>query len=485
MAILNPAEYQNLPAAFFSDLEPESFENPAIYALNKGLAKEIGINPDWLKTPDGLSVLSGGSSPTLAMAYAGHQFGQWSGLLGDGRARLVGDVRGIDGLLRELHLKGSGQTPYSRRGDGKATLGSAIREYIVSEAMAALGVNTTRALSIVTTGENIMRNGMEPGAILCRSARSHIRVGTFQYAAAIEEERGVEALADFAIERLYPDAPASGPQRYIYFLRKIAQGQADLIASWMGFGFIHGVMNTDNMCVSGETIDYGPCAFMDEFHPGKTFSSIDRNGRYAWGRQPEMGHWNLSVLAGTLLPLLGTDEESGQSAAETVLNDYVSHFQAAFQGVMARKLGIANNHPDLKEFTSDTINAMTEGKVDFTFFFHALTNVANGENDKLIIEQFENNETGDNWTESWKAMTKFSNGIPTPAIEIMRSANPVLIARNHQVEKAIADANSGNSKTFERLVLALGDPSSDASDIADLQQPPDADEIVHQTFCGT
>jgi len=484
----NSLSYQHLPGLFYSEVEPSPVSESRLFALNTDHGQALGLSEDWLRSKDGLAVLSGqraiGETPALAMAYAGHQFGHWSGMLGDGRARLVADLADSEGDLHEFHLKGSGLTPYSRRGDGKATLGSAIREYIVSEAMAALGVPTTRALSIVATGDKIHRHGLEPTAILCRTARSHIRVGTFQLALASGEPDNVKALADLAIERLYPEAPNAGPERYIFFFQSVVRRQARLVAKWMGFGFIHGVMNTDNMCVSGETIDYGPCAFMDDFHPGKVFSSIDRNGRYAWNRQAEMAHWNLARLAETLLPLFGETEEAQQAAAESTLNQFITLFQGNFNAAMAAKFGL-DPDDELDGFLGESFKAMTRGEVDFTLFFRNLTRVATGGDADLVINLFIDADPAQDWFDNWAAISGYKSGLSNGRIMGMKHSNPVIIPRNHRVEQAIEDANAGNSETYERLLDAVTKPYLDRPDFIEFETPPEPNEIVHQTFCGT
>ncbi|NNE57193.1 MAG: YdiU family protein [Hellea sp.] len=480
---LSDLSYRALPNFFYSEVPVAKYEKIKPVILNERLAKELGFEKKWLGTLDGLSVLSGQSSLAvegpIAMAYGGHQFGHWSGMLGDGRAMLVAERKDAAGHLHELHLKGSGQTPYSRRGDGKATLGSAIREYIVSEAMHALGVPTSRSLSVILTGEKIIRDGYEPGAVLCRTARSHIRVGTFQIAAASGDSENVKALADFAIDRLEPSAPKYGPERYGYFLEQVSARQAELVAKWMGFGFIHGVMNTDNMCVSGETIDYGPCAFIDEFHPGKTFSSIDRNGRYAWNRQAEMAHWNLMRLAESLLPLLGQDEEMQMQAAEQHLNIFVPKFEAAFQQIMANKLGLSRNTINDDDFLNETFKAMTLAKVDFTLFFRRLTQQIAVNDFTPLLDLFRDRKIGEAWLSLWKSR------VSNPDLEAMQAANPIIIARNHRVEEAIAAANNSDFDPFKKLLAAISSPFQERPEFADFEVPPSENEIVHQTFCGT
>lgn len=484
-----PFGYHQLPETFRSPLAATDFAQVDMIALNKSLAADLGIDASWLNGPEGLALLSGQSTlsggDAIAMAYCGFQFGQWSGLLGDGRARLVGDVTAPDGLRYELHLKGAGRTPYSRGGDGKATLGSAIREYLVSEAMAALGVPTTRALSVVTTGEPVQREMPQQGAVLCRSARSHVRVGTFQFAASLEEVDHLSALADFTIDRLLEDVPQTGAERYKYLLRQAIASQADLIVQWMLHGFIHGVMNTDNMCISGETIDYGPCAFMDEFHPAKVFSSIDQGGRYAWNKQPEIANWNLYRFAETLAPLLGETEEEQQTAAEHELTAFPKLFQEALHASMARKLGIAPDNADLSSFINATFQAMAQGQVDFTIFFRNLTLVAGGEGNALLLQLFSDQTVGEDWLESWKAITGSDARLPADMLKHMQDANPIVIARNHRVEQAIADAEQGNLESFHRLLSAVSQPFVDRSAFAEFERPPEPEEVVQQTFCGT
>ena len=481
--------YRELPDIFYRDVLPERFPDVRLLALNTGLASELGLDPVWLATGEGTAFLSGQFAKdggAIAMAYGGHQFGHWAGQLGDGRARLIAEHSGRDDILRELHLKGAGPTPFSRRGDGKASLGSAVREYLVSEAMHYLGVETTRALSIVTTGEQIVRERMETGAVFCRTAKSHIRVGTFQYASQSsgDDVDAVKALADFAIERLYPGAPLSGPERYRYFLRAVIKAQADLVARWMGFGFIHGVMNTDNMCVSGETIDYGPCAFMDDFHPGKTFSSIDRRGRYAWNRQPAMAHWNLAQLAQTLMPLFGDSPEVHQEVAEADLNGFIGDFQAAFGRVMRAKFGLTEGG-NIDEFMAESVKAMTLGEVDYTLFFRRLTDIASGMDDADFLALFADADIGIAWLKTWKAATDFNGQLLPPQQEAMRAVNPVIIPRNHRITEAIAAAEAGDMSVFERLLKAFKTPFDDRPEYADLQLPPQPTEVVTQTFCGT
>ncbi len=481
--------YTKLPAVFYERLKPAVFESASLLTLNNRLAEGIGLDLGNMDAGALTAILSGQSTlhggDAIAMAYAGHQFGHWSGLLGDGRARLVGESKDSEGQEHEIHLKGAGATPFSRGGDGMATIGSAIREYIVSEAMAALGVPTTRALSIIETGEMVPRDTFQSGAIIARTARSHIRVGTFQFAAAFGSREEVQALADFAIDRLYPEAPASGPSRYAYFFRSVAEHQARLIAKWMLLGFIHGVMNTDNMCVSGETIDYGPCAFMDEFHPGKVFSSIDRNGRYAWNKQPEMAHWNLVMLAEALQPLFGEAEKDREIVVREAFDRFASEFEKNFNTGMAEKLGLASKAPQTGVLIRDCFSLLTEGKVDFTRFFTALALHAQGEPASIVLEEFSDRSLAEAWLERWRTEIGAGKQLSEGTVAQMRRSNPLVVPRNHRIEEAIAEANVGEFDSFYNLLKAVTAPYSDKPEFIQYQAPPLAEEVVTQTFCGT
>lgn len=480
-------EYAALPETFYKRVPPAGFERLKMIALNEQLAGDFKLDTDWLQSEVGIKFLTGvapiESDGAIAMAYAGHQFGHWSGLLGDGRARLAGEVIDSAGLRYEIHLKGAGATPFSRGGDGRATLGSAIREYLVSEGMFALGVPTTGSLAIVATGEVVHRNELEPGAVLARTARSHIRVGTFQYAAAFNDIDDVKELADFAIKRLYPEAPGSGAERYRYFYRQAALRQARLVADWMALGFIHGVLNTDNMAVSGETIDYGPCAYMDEFHPNKVFSSIDRQGRYAWNRQPEMAHWNLVRFAETLQGLFGDDESDRNNFIQQSLIEFSTAFEREFNEVFAAKFGVASDDKRLSTALPSLFASMVAGKCDFTRLFTSLTRCAAGEKESIILEEFERREVGAQFIETWLAVAN------APAnegrLDAMRKHNPVIIPRNHQIERAITNANKGDFVAFNRFLQALRTPYADNSKFADFEAAPQPGQVVRQTFCGT
>ena len=482
--------YLDLPVGLYSEVPVSRFPEPKLFAANQELAKAFKLGPDWFQSPETITALSGQQplyeGAPIAMAYSGHQFGHYAPLLGDGRAMLAGALHDTDGHEHELHLKGSGLTPFSRGGDGKATLGAAIREYIVSEAMAALGVPSSRSLAILTTGEQIIRQqGRLPGAVLARTARSHLRVGTFQYTAANHDEDTLRALADFAIERLDPDLMDLGDQRYAASLTRIAERQAKLIAQWMSFGFIHGVMNTDNMTLSGETIDYGPCAFMDVFHPARVFSSIDHYGRYAWNKQPEIGLWNLSRLAEAMLPLFAKEEADQVTAAEAALKDYPTRFKTAWMSAMATKLGL-DEGGDHEAFIEQTLSLLFEGKADFTRSFTALNRYAYGDTPSTFIDEFAEADTAQAWLKDWETLTGGPAQLDASRLSSMRAANPVRIPRNHQVEAAISAAeNHGDNKPFHALLEALKAPFLEDPALTAYEAAPEPEEVVQQTFCGT
>lgn len=462
--------YARLPPRFFARVTPAVVRDPRLIKVNRPLAELLGIDADAL----GAAMLSGNTLPekaeAIALAYAGHQFGNFVPQLGDGRAILLGEVVGKDGVRRDIQLKGAGRTPFSRGGDGRAALGPVLREYVVSEAMAALGIPTTRALAAVTTGEPVLREEVLPGAILTRVAASHIRVGTFEYFAARDDREALVALTDYAIARHYPGASGA-----LDLLARVVDAQASLVAKWTGVGFVHGVMNTDNTSISGETIDYGPCAFLDVYHPAKKFSSIDRGGRYAFANQPAIAQWNLARLAETLLPLVASDEEEAIALVTKELNRFPDAFDAAYGEVTRRKLGLAA--PD-RALVDDLFERMAEGEVDFTAFFRRLTDAATDGSDDRVAELFANPGAFHAWSPSWR------KALAAP--DAMRAANPVLIPRNHRVEEAIAAATAGDLAPFERLVLALAQPFTEQPEHADLAEPPSAAEQQgYRTFCGT
>ncbi len=465
--------YARLPERLFARLPPLPVAAPRLLALNEALAAELGLDAAWLASPEGVAVLAGNAVPggaePLAMAYAGHQFGGFSPSLGDGRAILLGEIAG-----RDVQLKGSGPTPFSRRGDGRAALGPMLREYLIGEAMHGLGVPTTRALAVVATGETVLRETPLPGAVLTRVASSHIRVGTFQYFAARQDTEALQALLDHAIARHEPEA-ARAENPAVAFLEGVVARQADLIAHWLAVGFVHGVMNTDNMAVSGETIDYGPCAFLDAYHPGQVFSSIDHGGRYAYGNQPQIGLWNLTRLAEALLPLVAEREEEAVERAKVALAGYAPRFQAAYLRRFAGKLGL--REPD-EALQQGLLDAMAEGEADFTLAFRALTDVP-----ERAREVFAKPAPFDAWVPAWRARLEAQGGADAAA---MRAANPVVVARNHRVEQAIEAAVARDDRgPFLDLIEALRDPFADDPRFGHLREPPRAEERVLATFCGT
>ncbi|CTQ34147.1 protein adenylyltransferase SelO [Jannaschia rubra] len=455
--------YARLPDRFFTRMAPTPVADPGWVALNDGLARDLGLDPDQLR--GALDVFAGNRVPEgaepLAQLYAGHQFGGWSPQLGDGRAILLGEHVGPHGRV-DVQLKGSGPTPYSRMGDGRSALGPVIREYIVSEAMHALGVPTTRALAAVTTGETVLRQeGQMPGGILTRIAASHIRVGTFQVFAARGDEEALHLLLDHAIARHASDA--EGPMG---LLRHVMAAQARLVAAWLGLGFVHGVMNTDNMTISGQTIDYGPCAFLETWHPDTVFSSIDQMGRYAWSRQPDIALWNLAQLATALLPLMG-DRDAAVVEATAVLEEFHGFYDRAWHDVMAAKIGL-----DDMKIGLELLDIMREGEGDFTNTFRALTVAPETARDQVMCR-----DRFDDWFARWQAMD--------PDRAAMARANPAVIPRNHRVEQAIAAAYKGDFGPFHALNAVLADPWTETEENAPYRTPAAAHERVTRTFCGT
>jgi uncharacterized protein YdiU (UPF0061 family) len=474
--------YAQLPERFFSRQVPAGVPAPTLVRLNRPLAATLSIEGDWLASVNGVAMLAGNTTPEgaepIAQAYAGHQFGGFVSQLGDGRALLLGEIIDTSGARRDLQLKGSGRTRFSRSGDGKAALGPVIREYIISEAMAALGVPTTRALAAVTTGELVMRQeGPLAGGVLTRVAASHIRVGTFQYFLARNDIDALRLLADHVIARHYPDA-ANAENSYLALLESVVAAQADLIAQWMSLGFIHGVMNTDNVAISGETVDYGPCAFMDTFHPQCVFSSIDHSARYAYGNQPDIGLWNLTRFAETLLPLLSGNPDEATKKAETALFGYPERFSTRYTARFRAKLGLPAEAPI--GLIQECLDLLATEEADFTLFFRHLTRIAAGDASETVTAMCTRSTAFASWFAAWRREAD-----PATHLADMRAANPILIPRNHRVEHAIQRGYSGDFAPFHRLVDALAAPYTGQSEYADLEAPPQPDEIVHETFCGT
>ncbi|QUJ77971.1 YdiU family protein [Sulfitobacter albidus] len=456
--------FARLPETFYTRLDPTPVKAPRMLAWNAPLAAELGVG-----VPDA-QIYSGNAVPEgaepLAQLYAGHQFGNYTAQLGDGRAILLGEVRDSAGTRRDIQLKGAGRTPYSRGGDGRAWLGPVLREYVVSEAMHALGIPTTRALAAVTTGEDIFRETALPGAVLTRVAASHLRVGHFQIYAHRGEIEALRRLTDYAIARHAPEA--KGP---LDLLRSVCARQADLVARWMSVGFIHGVMNTDNCTISGETIDYGPCAFMDDFHVGRVFSSIDQQGRYAFGNQPNIAVWNMAQFATALIQQMENRDAAVESATK-IIHAMPAQIEAAWTKAFAAKLGITTPREGDAELAQDLLDLMQQDGADFTNTFRAL---AEGAAEAQITDR----AAFQDWQTRHRARIA---GEPDPQ-RVMRAANPVLIPRNHRIEQMIAAAVAGDMAPFERLTTALANPYTETD--TDLAKPPTPSEIVPATFCGT
>ncbi|WP_439626177.1 protein adenylyltransferase SelO [Gemmata sp.] len=469
--------YTRLPDALFAPAEPAKVRAPALVVLNHGLAAELGLDLSALPPGAAAALFAGqdlppGSRP-IAQAYAGHQYGHFT-MLGDGRAVLLGEHRRPDGRLVDVQFKGSGRTRFSRGGDGRAALGPMLREYVISEAMAALGVPTTRSLAVVTTGEPVYRDGTKKGAVLTRVAASHVRVGTFEYAARRDPD-ALRALADYAVERHYPDL-AHAPHKYLELLRATSDRQAALVARWQLVGFVHGVLNTDNTAISGETIDYGPCAFMNAYDPDTVFSSIDSGGRYAYGNQPNIVQWNLARFAETLLPLIGTEPEEAVAAATGVLNEFPSRFEGYWLAGMRQKLGLRTHEDGDAELAQALLDWMYAARADFTNTFRDLSAGGPPAGERYQDEGFRA------WYARWQQRLGPAGG---PAYELMRSANPVVVPRNHRVEEALSAAEDRDDlSVLHRLVEVLRTPYEDRPGLEGFKEPP-ADECGYRTFCGT
>ncbi|MDI6029130.1 YdiU family protein [Corticibacterium sp. UT-5YL-CI-8] len=478
--------YARLPERFFAPIYPPPVNNPKILKFNDELAADLGlaVTSDPVRLAGLLSgnIVPLGAEP-ISMAYAGHQFGNFVPQLGDGRAILLGEVIDAMGARRDIQLKGAGPTPFSRGGDGRAALGPVLREYIVSEAMHVLGVPATRALAAVATGDEVYREEVEQGAILVRVAASHVRIGTFQFFAARSDDDGVRRLADYVIERHYPELSA-GENPYMGLLEAVAMRQADLIARWLGIGFIHGVMNTDNMSISGETIDFGPCAFLDEFDPLKVFSSIDRAGRYAYRNQPGIGQWNIARLAECLIPLLHRDEATAVEAANGVLAKFNARFQSSWLTVFRNKIGLESASEGDGELIQALLAAMHEGRADFSLAFRRLADAADGD-DEAFLRCFSDQAKAAEWLGMWRSRLGSKTLGENELGAALRRTNPAIIPRNHRIEQAIASARSGDFNVFERLLEAVQRPFEEVPEFADYVMPPEPEERVARTFCGT
>ena len=463
--------YARLPERMFARLPPTPVAGPELIALNRRLAARLGLDSDWLASPDGIAMLAGNAMPEganpIAQAYAGHQFGGFVPQLGDGRALLLGEVLAPDGARFDIQLKGSGPTPFSRRGDGRAWLGPVLREYLVSEFMAAMDVPTTRALAAVSTGETVWRETALPGAVLTRVAASHIRVGTFQFFAVRGDIEALRALTDHVIARHYPQV--DGP---LGLLHAVVAAQAGTIAHWMALGFIHGVMNTDNMAISGETIDYGPCAFMDAFDPETVFSSIDAQGRYSWINQPQIAVWNLAQFATCLLPLIGEGEAALAAATEAV-HRFPDHYDAAWLTRFTAKLGIPDPQEADRALAERLLVIMARGNVDFTRIFAGLA-------DGSARAEFADPTAFDAWSADWRGRVH-----DAPDSDLLAAANPLRIPRNHRVEAAIEAGQRGDLGPFHTLFEAVTHPREPRAEWDDLAAAPRPEERVARTFCGT
>ncbi len=486
MSALLPLQntYAETLDGLYYPLEPEGFPEPTLVAFNAALADELGLDSEAVRKA-AASLFSGNTVPDgarpLAQAYAGHQFGHLSPQLGDGRALLLGELVGRDGKRRDLQLKGSGRTPFSRGGDGLATLGPVLREYLMGEAMYHLGIPTTRALAAVTTGDTVVRDGPLPGAVLARVAASHLRVGTFQFFAIRDDQEKVARLTAYAINRHYPTLlDAKNPA--LELLRSVARAQAHLISRWMLVGFVHGVMNTDNMTISGETIDYGPCAFMDSYSKSTVFSSIDRGGRYAYGNQPAIGKWNLARLAETLLPQIADDSDEAIPLAHAVLDEYTARYEALWLDGMRGKLGLTGEQPEDEPLVSTLLSLMESEGVDFTSLFRQLSTSLRGDPDPAR-ELFSEADEFLSWESQWLKRVGEQDRVKTA--DAMDRINPLYIPRNHKVEEVLAAAHSGDYAPLQRLQTVLEQPFVSQPGAEDYAQPAPPTFGPYRTFCGT
>ena len=483
--------YARLPARFHSALDPTPVDQPGPIRVNRALAVQLGLDPDWLASDEGTAVIAGNVIPEgaepIATVYAGHQFGSYNPQLGDGRALLLGELTPPGGTRFDLQLKGSGPTPYSRGGDGRAPLGPVLREYILCEALHALGVPTTRALAAVTSGEMVVREGYLPGAVLARVASSHIRIGTFEYLSAHQDTDSLQLLCQHVIERHFPDA-AQQENPALAMLQEVISRQASLVARWQALGFIHGVMNTDNRLLCGETIDYGPCAFMDNFDPAQVYSSIDHGGRYAYRNQPGIAHWNLSRLAQSLLPLLHEEQEQAIALAQAAIDAFPAQFLDAHSAHMARKLGIETLTEADTPLVEELFKLLEENSLDFTLAFRRLADLADEEGaaGQDVGALFSFPDAMRDWLQRWQQRLQHESSTAAQRQNTMYRANPALIPRNHLVEKALqASLQEADFATFHRLVDVLADPWQYRPDLAEFARGPASDEEVRQTFCGT
>ena len=473
--------YSRLPKVMSSQLTPIPVENPKLTIFNHGFSKELGLDFSILDDEQLASVFSGNLLPKeskcIAQAYAGHQFGYFT-MLGDGRAILIGEHLSKNNKRFDIQFKGSGKTPYSRNADGRAALGPMLREYIVSEAMHSLGIPTTRSLAVVKTGENVIRETPLPGAILTRVAASHIRVGTFQYVTATEDEKNLKTLFDYTIDRHYPKIKDSKTPA-IDLLKIVMEKQTKLVVDWMRVGFIHGVMNTDNMAISGETIDYGPCAFIDAYDPETVFSSIDHNGRYAYFNQPGITKWNLARFAETLLPLIDKNKDKAIKIATEIINNFGEIYKKNWLEMMRKKLGLIGEKDNDEKLINDLLSLLHEQKADYTNTFCSLMN-EDAQNDKIF-----NNKEFIDWHQKWKERLAKNNNSTEESLKLMRSVNPIVIPRNHKVEEVLEAANKDDLNPFHDFLKVLEKPYENQEGINEYQSPAPPSDQKYQTFCGT
>ena len=473
--------YSKLPKSFLENIKPVPVKDPKLIILNKNLAEQLNLDFSKFSDTDLAKMFSGNSLPegseTIAQAYAGHQFGHFT-MLGDGRAVMLGEHLDKENKRFDIQFKGSGRTSFSRSGDGRAVLGPMLREYIISEAMHALNIPTTRSLAVVSTGEEVIREQMLPGAILTRVASSHIRVGTFQYIAATQNADDLKTLFNYTIDRHYPEIKDS-KTKALDLLNLLMQKQCELVINWMRVGFIHGVMNTDNITVSGETIDYGPCAFMDHYHPQTVFSSIDQNGRYSYNNQPRITKWNIARFAECIIPLIDQDEQKAISIATETINNFEKLYEEKWLNMMRDKLGLFGEDKDDKHLIFELLTWMENNKADFTNTFCNLMDI------QSIKDPIYQNQEYLNWTAKWKKRLEKNNTGKEKYLELMRSVNPIFIPRNHKVEEALKDASENKLETLNQLLEVIKYPYKDNGMLKDYQQPMSNENGDYKTFCGT
>ncbi|MEG2416974.1 MAG: YdiU family protein [Peptostreptococcaceae bacterium] len=473
--------YTKLPNVFFKKIDLNPVSSPKLIILNYSLAKSLGLNDDYLKSSEGVDVLSGNKIPeggaSIAQAYGGHQFGHFT-MLGDGRALMIGEQISKNGDRFDIQLKGSGKTPYSRGGDGRAVLGPMLREYIISEAMHGLGIPTTRSLSVVRTGEGVMRENLKPGAIMTRVASSHLRFGTFQYASAWATKADLKEVVDYAIKRHFSYVE-NDENKYTSLLKEVIKVQANLIAKWQLVGFIHGVMNTDNMTISSETIDYGPCAFMDIYNENTVFSSIDRDGRYAYKNQPYIGQWNITRFAEALLPLLHENEDESINLAKEAISEFMTIYYDSWLDGMRSKVGIFNKEVQDKALVEDLLRMMQKYNSDYTNTFIALTF------DKFDKGEMFNSSEFEYWKNTWKERLKRQSESYNHSQELMKKSNPGVIPRNHRVEEALSKAERGDYSGVKKLLKVLENPYSHCKEQEEYYKPPKSSKYPYRTYCGT